>query len=110
MDEPQIDDAESPFRVLVDTDAAGAVLVKLSGELDLGSIEAVDAEVGPALVDRPALLVIDATELSFADSSAIALWLRWSGSVSRLELRNPSPLLLRVVTKMGLGEKLGVTP
>jgi anti-anti-sigma factor len=82
----------------------------LSGELDLGNIDAIDAAVASALAEKPAHLVIDAAELSFADSSAIALWLRWAGTVSRLELRDPSPLLRRVVTKMGLSEKLGVTP
>jgi len=108
MDE--LNAADSPCLVRVESDAAGAVLVTLSGELDLGNVDTVDAKVGPALAGKPALVVIDATELRFADSSAIALWLRWAGSTSRLELRNPSQLLLRVVTKMGLGEKLGVTP
>ncbi len=107
MDE--LNNTDSPCLVRVETDASGAVLVKLSGELDLGNIDTVDEKVGPALQAKPALLVIDATDLGFADSSAIALWLRWAGSVSRLELRNPSQLLLRVVTKMGLSEKLGVT-
>jgi anti-anti-sigma factor len=102
------DGADAPCLVRVETDADGTVLVALSGELDLGNIDAIDAAVASALADRPEHLVIDAAELTFADSSAIALWLRWAGTVSRLELRDPSPLLRRVVTRMGLSEKLGV--
>jgi anti-anti-sigma factor len=104
-----LDDVDSSCLVRVERDG-GTVHVKLSGELDLGNIDAIDAAVAPAIADEPARLVIDAAELSFADSSAIALWLRWAATVSCLELRDPSPLLRRVVTKMGLSEKLGVTP
>ncbi len=108
MDE--LDDADAPCLVRIERDAGGTVLVQLTGELDLGSIDAVDATVATALAGGPDHLVIDAAGLTFADSSAIALWLRWAGTVSRLELRDPSPLLRRVVTRMGLSEKLGVTP
>ncbi len=108
MDE--LDDADPTCLVRVERDPAGTVLVVLSGELDLGNIDAIDAEVASALADKPDHLVVDAAELRFADSSAIALWLRWAGTVSHLELRDPSPLLRRVVTRMGLSEKLGVTP
>jgi hypothetical protein len=52
--------------------------------------------------------VIDLARLRFADSSAIALWVRWASMVGAIELRNASPLLRRVVTTMGLSERLGL--
>ena len=60
------------------------------------------------LTGPPARLVVDVSELRFADSSAIALWVRWAARVPEFELRDPSPLLQRVVTAMGLAEKLAV--
>ncbi len=47
-------------------------------------------------------------ELSFADTTAIALWVRWSSATTQLELRLAPPLLRRVIRAMGLAERLGV--
>jgi hypothetical protein len=33
---------------------------------------------------------------------------RWSGAVPEFELRDPQPLLRRVISTMGLAERLGV--
>ena len=54
------------------------------------------------------VLVVEVGDVSFADSSAIAMWVRWAGAVPQFELRDPSPLLRRVIRTMGLGVKLGV--
>jgi hypothetical protein len=48
--------------------------------------------------------------LDFADSSAIALFVRWANRVRRIEIREPSPLLRRVIERMGLAERLPMTP
>jgi len=46
--------------------------------------------------------------LRFADGSPIALWVPWAASVVEIELRDPSPLLRRVIIPMGRGEMLKV--
>jgi anti-sigma B factor antagonist len=92
------------------TDQAGTAIVTISGELDMSSIEALETAVAPALAARPARLIVDIGGLRFADSSAIALWVRWAGTVSQFELRDPSPLLRRVITAMGLAQKLEPKP
>lgn len=86
------------------------VLVRLAGELDLSNIERLEAEVAPTLAATPKRLIVDAGRLEFADSSAIALWVRWSGTVEHFELRDLSPLLRRVLSAMGLDRKLELTP
>ena len=96
------------FEVL--TDATGDPVVRVSGELDISAVDALDAEVRPVLAARPRRLIVDASELRFADSSAIALWVRWAGATEHFELRNPTPLLRRVIAGMGLTQKLAVTP
>jgi anti-anti-sigma factor len=103
-------EAETNPRVEVATDAGGNALVRIGGDLDISGIDALEARVAPVLAQHPAKLTVDAAGLRFADSSAIALWVRWATIVDDFELRNPSPLLRRVVTAMGLAEKLAVTP
>jgi anti-sigma B factor antagonist len=86
----------------------GAATVRIAGELDMSSVDRLEAEVGRVLADGPPRLVVDVGDVSFADSSAIAMWVRWAGAVPDFELRDPSPLLRRVIRTMGLGDKLGV--
>ena len=88
----------------------GSTVVKVAGELDITSIEPLEEAVQPILDRGPESLVIDASSLRFADSSAIALWVRWSTVVRRLEIRNPPALLRRVIDSMGLTQTLQVTP
>ena len=88
----------------------GSTVVKVAGELDITSIEDLEEAMQPILDRNPERLVIDASSLRFADSSAIALWVRWATIVRRLEIRDPPPLLRRVIDSMGLAQTLRVTP
>ncbi len=97
---------ESLLTVEISEPAPETVCVHLIGELDLSNVERLESQVGPALTEHPKHLIVDADGLEFADSSAIALWLRWSGQVERFELRQLSPLLRRVLTAMGLDDRL----
>jgi len=88
----------------------GTVTVTVCGELDITNVEALGSAVAPAIEHEPSRLVLNARELRFADSSAIALWVQWATEVPEIELRDASPLLRRVVETMGLTETLGVKP
>ncbi len=70
-------------------DPDGTPVVRLSGELDMTTSPRLEAAVAPIVADSPARLVVDARELEFADSSAIALLVRWANLVAELELENP---------------------
>ena len=94
---------------LVSSDDA-ATVVKVTGELDITTIDELEEAVQPILDREPQRLVIDVSSLRFADSSAIALWMKWSTVVRRLEIRDPQPLLRRVIDSMGLAQTLRVTP
>lgn len=95
------------FDVAVNGDREATV--RIAGELDMSGIEPLAAQVDNALAKGVTRLTVDVSELRFADSSAIALWVRWASAVSEFELRQPPPLLRRVITAMGLAEKLGVS-
>ena len=99
-------EAESLLRLEVATPTDETLRVRLNGELDLSNVGRVEAEVAPALAAHPKHLIVEAGGLDFADSSAIALWLRWSRQVERFELHDLSPLLRRVLTAMGLEDRM----
>jgi anti-anti-sigma factor len=92
----------------VSVDELGTVVVRLGGELDLSSVGAIEAEVAAALSPPPQRLIIDLSGLRFADSSAIALWVRWALAIEHVELRDPPPFVRRALAAMGLSERLGV--
>jgi anti-anti-sigma factor len=100
------DGAQMTFEVA--TGEHGTAVVTVAGELDIANIEPLATAVAPIIDAKPARLIVDVSALRFADSSAIALWVRWAANVGEIELRDPSPLLRRVITSMGLGEKLRV--
>jgi anti-anti-sigma factor len=91
----------------VTTPEPGKAVISIGGELDIASIDELRAAVEPVLASKPKHLTVDVRELRFADSSGIALWVQWASSVESFELREASPLLRRVISSMGLDEKLG---
>jgi anti-sigma B factor antagonist len=88
----------------------GVAVVTITGELDISNVERVEHAVSQVIDSKPDRLIVDVRGLRFADSSAIAVWVRWSALVGELELRDPSPLLRQVITKMGLAGKLRMAP
>jgi anti-sigma B factor antagonist len=99
-------------RLMVDLseDEDGSPLVRLGGELDMTTAPELEVVVGPIIAQKPARLVIEGAGLEFADSSAIALLVRWANLVPEVEIREPPDLLRRVIARMGLSERLHVHP
>lgn len=91
-------------------DRDGCPLVRLKGELDMTTSPRLEEAVESIIVSGPKRLVIDASELEFADSSAIALLVRWANRIHAVEIRQPPELLRSVIARMGLSERLEVSP
>jgi anti-anti-sigma factor len=104
------DDTVPPMTFTILAQDADTTVVTISGELDIANIDGLEAAVAPVIGTHPARLVIDLGGVSFADSSAIALWVRWATAVGELKLRDASPLLQRVIETMGLGATLQLGP
>lgn len=94
---------------VADADDDG-LIVTITGEIDITNVDALESAVGTALDRHPRRLIIEVGDLRFADSSAIALWVRWSISVPAIELHDVSPILRRVIDSMGLAGTLNVKP
>ena len=95
------------FELLSDSD--GSPLIRITGELDMQTIPELEAGVASIMTGRGGRLIVDVSGVNFADSSAIALWVRWATAVPDIELRHVPPLLRRVVASMGLTETLKVS-
>jgi anti-anti-sigma factor len=100
---PEADGPEMTFDVTADD---GTALVTVRGELDISNVGRLEAAAAPVLQSNPTRLVVNLRDLQFADSSAIAVWVGWAAVVGEIELRDASPLLRQVITKMGLAETL----
>jgi anti-anti-sigma factor len=94
------------FEIALDGDRHATV--SITGELDMSGIDPLAAKVDEVLANGVDRLTVDVGGVRFADSSAIALWVRWASSAEEFELRQPAPLLRRVIWAMGLADKLGV--
>jgi anti-anti-sigma factor len=108
MDELDNDDVGLRFDLSEDAD--GGPLVRLEGELDMTTSPELESAVEPIIARKPSRLVIDASGLEFADSSAIALLVTWANLVPEVEIREPPELLRRVIARMGLSQRLQVRP
>jgi anti-anti-sigma factor len=104
------DDTPPPMTFTILAQDADTTVVTISGELDIANIDGLEAAVAPVIETHPARLVLDLGGVGFADSSAIALWVRWATAVGELKLRNASPLLKKVIETMGLAQTLQLRP
>jgi anti-anti-sigma factor len=85
-------------------------VVVVVSELDIGTVPALETAMETILAQGADRLVVDASALAFTDSSGIALWVRWANRVSRVEVRDPSPSMRRMLLRMGLADRLQLTP
>jgi anti-anti-sigma factor len=92
------------------SDASGVLVLKLTGELDLSNVgsfrAAIDATYGHGL-DR---IVFDLSGLKFMDSSGLAMFIAIAERVETVELRNPQPIIRRIIELTGLSDVLVLTP
>jgi anti-sigma B factor antagonist len=89
---------------------SGALVVRVTGEVDMsnaGDIREVVDQVTATGVDR---LIFDLGGLEFIDSSGLAVLLAAAQKVPSVQLRNPSPIVRRVVEVTGLSETLPTEP
>ena len=91
--------------------ADGQTVVRLVGELDIARVDDAEAQVRPALADGgPGPIIIDLSELEFCDSSGIRLLLQFEIAAAdcgrEVFLRQPAPVLRRVIEALGLESEL----
>jgi anti-anti-sigma factor len=102
-------EAEPPtVQVEMHLDPKGAQVVVLVGELDssnAASLEERLASIPPQTAQR---LIFDLTGLRFMDSAGIAVLIGAAAQASSVSLRNPSPIIRRVLEATGLSSVFSI--
>ena len=94
----------------VSVESDGTVTIILAGELDIHTVPALEAALAPTLTGNTERVVVDAGALEFADSSAIAMFVRWANHAGHIEIRDPQAHLRRRLVEMGLADRLQIGP
>jgi anti-sigma B factor antagonist len=80
----------------------GIVTARISGELDIVSAGHLSGQIDALLAQTPSRLDLDLSELSFMDSSGLALLLRLANQIGPLRVFGASLLIRRVIEATGL--------
>jgi anti-anti-sigma factor len=91
-------------------DPEGARVVSVAGELDSSNVEQLDAIMSRLAQDPPERLIFELGGLRFMDSAGIAVLVRAAGEVGAVQIRNPSPIVRRVIEVTGLTGVLRIGP
>ena len=91
-------------------DADGVPTIRLSGEIDMSNVEALRRTIEPVVARASDKVIFDLGELSFMDSSGIALLLQVSAKSRTVRVLRPSPLVKRMIDATGLTDILKVEP
>lgn len=84
----------------------GVVTLRVSGQLDVETGPELDRHLAAAGAEAVNRIVLEFDGVDFMDSSGIAVLLGAAGRGARLELRNPSKAVRRVIDITGLTEVL----
>lgn len=97
-------------RVVEEVGDPAVLTVCLAGDIDLATVASARPVFAEALARHPHRLVVDLGDVTFMDSTGIALLLETAQEVAQLEVRNPSDILRNVIDAMGLAGVLRMTP
>ena len=102
------------FKIDFDRSGDAGLILRLSGEIDVSVQEHLLAMFEEALLGRPAAIVVDLAGLRFLDCSGIRALLRAQRDAAAygciLTVRNPQPVVERVLRILRVAELLGLPP
>jgi anti-anti-sigma factor len=95
--------------LVVETDRQGEVVIaSLRGELDLATVDVARAALRAAIGDGAERVEVDLAEVTFLDSSGLAVFVELSATLTMAMVRATTPVR-RVVETTGLQEVFGLT-
>jgi anti-sigma B factor antagonist len=84
----------------------GVVSIAPAGDVDLSNAARLAEAVSAAQERRPPRLVFDLADLRFIDSAGIAVLVAATQAIDDVRIRDPSPIVSRVIELTGLAEVL----
>jgi anti-sigma B factor antagonist len=102
-------EAEPPtVQIDMHLDPTGAQVVVLAGELDSSNAASLKERVASIPPQPAQRLIFDLTGLRFMDSAGIAVLIGVAAQASGVSLRNPSPIIRRVLEATGLSSVFSI--
>jgi anti-anti-sigma factor len=92
------------------SDETGEALLRVSGELDLSNATLLRDALDTSLAADPPRLVLEVGDLTFMDSSGLAVLLQAARRVDLVILRNPRDVIRRLVDTTGVASVLKMEP
>lgn len=89
-------------------DRVDELVVRVAGELDMESVAALGDEVAAVLALDVRPVAIDASGLTFMDSSGVAVLLRLAARFGPIEVRDASAIIRQIIRSSGVAERLVV--
>jgi anti-anti-sigma factor len=102
------DGDQAELEIATRMDPSGDPIIVLSGELDMSTAGPLEQTVASVMAGLPARLIFDLSELRFMDSAGIAVLVGATKKVDTVNLRNPSPIVARVIELTGLSDVLPI--
>jgi anti-anti-sigma factor len=102
----EVETNDTGLSITQTADAAGDPMIVLTGELDISNADAFREAVERVVEGKPVRLVFDLSELTFMDSSGIAVMVYAANNVEAIELHHASTIIRRVIEATGLSEIL----
>jgi anti-anti-sigma factor len=90
--------------------ADGVVILRVTGQLDVETGPELDRHLADATAEAGNRVVLDFAGVDFMDSSGIAVLLGAASRAARIELRNPTNAVRRVIDITGLADVLRMSP
>jgi anti-anti-sigma factor len=100
----------SSLAIDLTSDATGAPTIKLSGELDISNADSFRETIEQVIEAKPDHLAFELGELTFMDSSGIAVMVHAANNVGSVELLHPTTIIRRVIEATGLTDVLRIDP
>jgi anti-anti-sigma factor len=91
-------------------DPDGTPVLRVSGQLDISNASTLEDALMKAAEAKSRTIVFDLAELEFMDSAGISVLVRARSEVGEVRLRNPSPIVRRLIEITGLAEILPSDP
>ncbi|HTZ25622.1 MAG TPA: STAS domain-containing protein [Streptosporangiaceae bacterium] len=106
----ELDPADETYCAAEVSREDGTAVIRLSGELDMVSVEAVRSVIEASLASPADRLVFEVSALDFMDSSGIALLISMTRKIKAVEVRNPTAIVRRIIELTGLTDILIMVP
>jgi anti-sigma B factor antagonist len=99
-------DTDAHLEISTTVDAQGVAVITLVGDLDISNAARLGDAVTAVREGGSRRLVFDMAELRFIDSAGISVLVAAANALADVRLREPSPIVSRVIELTGLAEVL----